>query len=397
MYELGTNGGCSGASDRATDGCPYIDFSMYYNYYGNFDYANMFVTAALTGQPTSFTKTAGNMDFTGASDALRVQCIKKGTAYMNSYMYAIREFEDAIDDCKAGCTNGIVDSGSNCNSLSTAAVHAWDEGVAFYSGSLEGTLDGGNLDGVLSYRLAEKRCKDFKTCGEKGDSTSGTSYVNTELFKFLAIGGHKLLLGQCAAVRPVLRKMVAVMAIPLIQGTLRYAYKVDFLSGGDKEKGEGAVFAAAIVPRVAYCNSADAKIIMDSMKVGASSTSFAAVKTAFEKNYACMNVTCEELGGLWLSAESKYYDGASPCSTVTATSMTVVTKTIVEEEVPVWAFIVIAAVSICVICLLVGGGVLYSREKKTGQPAFCKLNEKVTDTAPGFNATTIGVDPVSEA
>merc|ERR1719188_2794615 len=155
---------------------------MYYNYYGDFDYANKFVLAAINAGPTSFTKSAGDMDFTGTADVVRKECIKKGTAYMNAYMYAIREFEDAIDDCKAGCTNGIVDSGASCNSLSTASVHAWDEGVAFYTGSREGSAVGGNSAGVLSYRLAEKRCAQFKTCGAEHDSTSGTSYVNTELF-----------------------------------------------------------------------------------------------------------------------------------------------------------------------------------------------------------------------
>ena len=53
------------------------------------------------------------------------------------------QFEDAIDDCTS-CT-------SNCNEHSTNSdsVHAWDEGVAFYTGSLEGTAYGGNSNGKL--------------------------------------------------------------------------------------------------------------------------------------------------------------------------------------------------------------------------------------------------------
>merc|ERR1719399_1387138 len=170
MYTTGSNGGCSGGSDRSTDGCPYRDFKMYYDYYGSFDYADKFVLAAIGAQATTFGNAAGNMDFTGAADITRKECIKKGTAYMNAYMYAIREFEDAIDDCKAGCAGGINGAGSNCNSLSTASVHAWDEGVAFYTGSREGPSPGGSTDGVLSYRLAEKRCANFKTCGSNKDS-----------------------------------------------------------------------------------------------------------------------------------------------------------------------------------------------------------------------------------
>merc|ERR1740138_172445 len=137
--------------------------------------------------------------------------------------------------------------------------------------------------------------------------------VNTELFKQLDIGQNYLLTGKCDETRPVLRKMVALMAVPLIQGTLRYAYKVDKLGGGDKEKAEGAIFAAAIVPRVNACNSADAAKIMNNMKMGATSTSFAIVKAAFENNYKCMEIQCQHVGGLWFSAENKYYDGAQPC------------------------------------------------------------------------------------
>merc|ERR1719253_1574506 len=129
-------------------------------------------------------------------------------------MYAIREYEDAIDDCKAGCPGGASDTvtGKDCNSLSTASVHAWDEGVAFYTGSLEGANAGGNAAGKLSYRLAEKRCANFKTCGASSDSTSGTSYVNTEIFKQLDIGQNHLLTGKCEETRPVVRKIVALMA-----------------------------------------------------------------------------------------------------------------------------------------------------------------------------------------
>jgi hypothetical protein len=381
MYTTGPNGGCAGASDRATDGCPYTDFSMYYNYYGDFDYANKFVLAAIEGQPTNFANNQGDMDFSGTADELRKECIKKGTAYMNAYMYAIREFEDAIDDCKAGCVNGFLGTGANCNDISMDSVHAWDEGVAFYTGSREGAAVGGSTGGKLSYRLAEKRCANFKTCGENHNSTSGMSYVNTELSRQIAIGAHKVLLGDCEAVRPVVQKMVAIMAIPLIQGTLRYAYKVDVENAGDKAKGEGAVFAASIVPRVYSCSTADGQTIMDNMKVGASSTSFAAVKAAFENNYACMGITCEEVGGLWFDAESRYYSGAEPCSSSSASGSTVVHVSEEEEVFPVWGLIILVVASACFFFLLMGCVLVYAKEKKTGQPALA---------ASRIDATTIG-------
>ena len=52
-------------------------------------------------------------------------------------------------------------------------------------------------------------------------------------------------------------------------------------------------------------NPPQAATIMNNMKIGASSTSFAAVKTAFERNYACMNITCVQIGGLWYGANNR--------------------------------------------------------------------------------------------
>ena len=102
------------------------------------------MTAALDGADMSFSSDKhGPNNFSGMHNDARVEAVKKGTAYMNVWMYAVREFENAIDDCET-CT-------TNCNQHSTNSdsVHAWDEGVAFYTGSLEGTAYGGDGDGKL--------------------------------------------------------------------------------------------------------------------------------------------------------------------------------------------------------------------------------------------------------
>merc|ERR1719191_148725 len=101
------------------------------------------------------------------------------------------------------------------------------------------------------------------------------------------------------------------MSVPLIQGSLRYAYKVAKLSGADKEKGEGAAFSHAILGQIHKCDKDAATLIKDNM--GAASTSFMgagfkAVKEAFEKCYPKMGVKCSDVGGLWFAASNKYYD-----------------------------------------------------------------------------------------
>ena len=140
-------------------GCPYSSYVPYFNYYcgpgspceSDGAYANVIVESAINKDDNADLLTNGQMGFSGASNPTRVEVIQKGAAYMNSWMYAIREFEDAIDDCATG--SGNQDS-------IDASVHAWDEGVAFFVGSAlaQADLALGNIadlddKGFLSYTL----------------------------------------------------------------------------------------------------------------------------------------------------------------------------------------------------------------------------------------------------
>jgi len=329
-------------------GCPYAEFNKYYTYYGDHDYADNFIKAAFDGTRATFSNGLGSADFSQYGLIGREQIAKKGTAYMSIYMYVIRELEDAIDDCKSECIN--------CND---DPVHAWDEAVAFYSGSLEGPS--GSDEGKLGYRLAEKRCANFKTCGPNGDSLEGTSKVNYDMFSQFALGQNDLLMGNCPALRPTVDRITDLMAVPLIQGTIRYAYKVDKLQGVEKEKAEGAVFAAAVLPRVHACSPEDAETIYNNMKVGASSTSFSAVKTAFENNYECMNIDCATVGGLYNDASGEYYAGAGLCED----------KSTSESSSSDDTLAIALGVTFGVVALIVCGVLFHMvRKEKQGNPLF---------------------------
>ena len=159
---------------------------------------------------------------------------------MATWMYAIREYEDGIDDC-ANCDD--VARGCNDNSAD-ASINAWDEGVAFGIGSLEGT-DGnsrkvGNEDptgtpyeyGVGFYALAERRCIDLRTCanpspnpltqtptptpppnpspspnllrcGLFGGKLTGGSQVNHDRLTVHTQGNLRLRRSECATMRPI--------------------------------------------------------------------------------------------------------------------------------------------------------------------------------------------------
>ena len=185
------------------------------------------------------------------------EAIKKGTVYLNLFMYVIREFEDAINDCQSDC-----DPNTTCND---DPVHAWDEGVAFYTGSQEG-IDGRST-GKFLHQLADKRCQNFKTCGINGDfGVATTSWVNHELLAQFLTGKQQLLDGQCTEGKVTLKKIVQLMFIPLIQGTLRYAYIVDKQGRTEKAEAEGAIFAASILPRIHHFDVAAAVTVYENMK-----------------------------------------------------------------------------------------------------------------------------------
>merc|ERR1719424_1140863 len=252
-------------------GCPYKHYKQFYDYYGSFTYADDWALAALDGTTLTYGAPASvTYNFADAAGAARKEAIKKGTAYMHVWMYVIREFEDAIDDCTT-CN-------ANCNEYSAndnGPVHAWDEGVAFYTASLEGPSQGGNSAGKMVYRLAEKRCGNFGTCTGAG----GMSQVNDALFKaggLFAQGRDLLHAGTCSGVRAVVDQIVSIMTVPLVQGTLRYAWKAGQTGGVDnkptdqtaKNAAEGSTFAAAVLPLVHACEAAAAKTVSDHMKFG---------------------------------------------------------------------------------------------------------------------------------
>jgi len=220
-------------------------------------------------------------------------------------MYVIKEMEEALDGCKSDCKK------TGCND---DTVKAWDEAVAFYTGSLEGSNGLGS--GKLLYDLADKRCINFKTCGDLAKSTQGTSHVNQEIFRNFALGSRMLGHAKCEEAREYKEKIEKMMTVPLIQGTLRYAYiTATDENSGEKAEAEGATFAAAILPIVHYCDEDAASNIYKNMKTGqANGADFAVVKRSFEQVYECIGIRGSDVGGLWNEAAGTYFVGAEPMS-----------------------------------------------------------------------------------
>jgi len=272
-------------------------FEMYKEYYGASDYADKFIKAALKGEDET-KRVKVPMDFLGKEEIFRTECAQKGSAYWSVWMYVIREMEDAVADCKAGC--------EYCND---ARVHAWDEAVAFYTGSIEDK--NGNEGGKFLYRLAEKRCKNFKTC------EGGEAKVNKKIRKYFTDGKRLLNQGKCNEIHSIKEKIIDLMSIPLIQGTLRYAYKIARGEGSPKEKAEGIAFLGSIIPRLDSCSKKDAEIVHKHMwfkgDMKTSKDGFKTVKEAFQRNYPCMNVKCADIGG-HIDETDEYLKDFRPCT-----------------------------------------------------------------------------------
>jgi len=318
--------GFSREADKKMAGQPM--FELYRAYYGIHDYADEFVRHAL--HRGNSTRSQILFDFSDKEDKFRVECAQKGSAYWAVWMYVIREMEDAVQDCTKGC--------HNCND---APVHAWDEAWAFYAGSLEGTK--GNSNGTLLYRLAEKRCKNFGTCKDN------VALVNREILSLFNSGKAALSEGRCQEVRPLMVKIVDLMTVPLIQGTLRYAFKTDDGKGGQKEKAEGVAFLGAFLPRLNNCSKEDAETVKNLMWIDGtmSKGSFSVVKCALERNYACLGVTSSQVGALPEAKEEPCTEGGLAAGAIVG-----------------------IVILILVIIVLVAGGVFWMKRRRNSGSKF---------------------------
>ena len=211
---------------------------------------------------------------------------------LNLY-YVIREFYDAKADCVA---NSLTDNYD--------AVHAWDEGVAFWAGSLEG-IDGADSGEVL-HMLAEKRSGQYAyTPATHGKSASS---VNADLVEQFIAGEAHLVAGDCDKIDPIIKKVISLMIVPVIQGAQRYAWKVGSgTSNTPKSRAEGWAFASSILPMVEACDPESADIIEKNMDYSANipmADGTDAVFEAWQKTFQCLGITCKDVGEFVESKES---------------------------------------------------------------------------------------------
>merc|ERR1711990_628949 len=317
-------GFASGAADKSSgnDGTTDVDYkdngfisvmNAYWKKKGldEFTWGEQIVDAAFEGT------TIGDIDFSKVGWDFRKETIGKGIVYLNVFPYVIWEMQDAINDCKAGKLSANADS-----------VHAWDEAVAFYTGSLEGTtqggidetggagsgLTGGYGPGELQFTLAEKRCMNFGTCTAGGSAiNTGYSQVNFDIFKLFARGRDEILLAAssgesaCYAITETMNEISGLMLVPFIQGVQRYLYKTAQGTASAKEAGELFAFASAALPFIDAVDSTAADKLYDRAwkQDFTTESDFKTIKRAVEGTYSQLGVgtgqgkvTCSAVGEL---------------------------------------------------------------------------------------------------
>jgi hypothetical protein len=309
-------------------------FNMYNAYFGSDTYANDIVysmkgeacTSTASGTPQRTCKKDFCKDFfcevnaNGAvtqypqSTTVRKEIIKKSSAYITTWMYVLHEYRDAVGDCE---NDSLTDN--------NASVHATDEAMAFYTGELEGQTgfnyardnagDLINKVGYLIHNLADKRCANFGTCTGKPentnpdpDNTKGASAVNTKVAELAQQFAAEVTSTACTTAAETLKLIEAQMTVPLVQGTIRYAYKCHKSNASLKSMAEGAVFWMSIAPQVATCNPTGAAVIQAAMlrpmtnanegPYAGGASKFQEIMGVLQGCYSSMGITCADVGGL---------------------------------------------------------------------------------------------------
>ena len=258
-----------------------------------------------------------HLDFSTVGRDFRKEAIQKGIVYVNIFPYVTWEMQDAVNDC-------LALAGTNNDDKS---VHAWDEAVAFYAGSKTRGIGYGASGGNLQYALADKRCKNFKTCA---DGFTGVSKVNKDIFALFNLGKEEArksavaaTTANCTLLNTLKEKITTLSLVPFVQGTLRYLYKTrnDDSGRSAKQVGELWAFATAILPFVHEVDANAAEMLYRrAWQLDFTTDSYEAIKTALEATYPKLGtgagvglVTCEAVGDLYSGTTDDTLSSAGTC------------------------------------------------------------------------------------
>lgn len=240
------------------------------------------------------------------------EAVKIGAGFMIPSMYLIREMEIGLAGCRTACQSDDCEEGKTSNN-----VNEVDEAVAFYTGSLEGS-------GYLPYAMANAWAALSGTAGPNGNSLSGTAKVNSDIYQQFMQMQTAFTTGDCDGAQKNKERVAQLIIVPMVQAVLRSArlqMRESKVTGTPSDFVVGATAAAAILPYVYACNPSDAEVLYDNLKTGRmdadgdedTDVDFQAVKSALANNYACLGISCSDVGGVYDSTSNSFLSGAEPC------------------------------------------------------------------------------------
>jgi len=320
------------------DGTISAEYEEMTKYYNKPDFIQKWIDAALRKKKTQFTR--GNQNFglafpnnvgTDGGCVGFEEVLKKGISYTSTLAEMYQLMQKAID-----AANGTL-TGTPCRAQVNGcqdAILNWDAAVAIYVGSLEG-VDGGNdvagSYGKSSYALADKRARNFEVGGpdRNGNTKDLTAPANTAILALMSAGSHAAYVGDYQLMAKYLRLVSNKSLVPLLQGTFRYFSRlsddggVGTFSSLDKEVAEGAAFAFGALPKLWACSTKGAKKAEKEIKIGTTSNkgpgktaiNFLNIRLAWECNYKCLGITCDEMGELF-DGEPVVFPGTEKCDDV---------------------------------------------------------------------------------
>lgn len=271
-------------------------YELYRSFYGSSSYADQFVMAAL----------GGTGELRDLSKIFRTEAARMGTKVLSIWMYVIHELESAVNDCYEGGSLGV-----------SQGVKHWEEGWAFYAGSLEGPDGSGS--GTLLYALAEEYCALFGTC-----SKNGRAAVNDALLLLYKEGRQQIQAENCAEVIDTKIKIIRKMIVPLVQGFLLNTIRAK--PEGPKQEiahASGLVFSRGILPLISHCNQQSVYILERNFMPEAEPPMIDTVWFVADILYgelSCMGINCEDIGSMeglpmcWVSKEFDLIPGSDRLS-----------------------------------------------------------------------------------
>lgn len=260
---------------RGCETCPLKTYLKYVSFYGDFEYADDMILAAF--QQASTNLDTANVDFGGMSSVGRGEVIRRLSLNLVIWMAVVGMMEYGIETCrKKDPTN--------------YGISSWDSAVGYYIGV-------GNNSSALLYDLADELCPNFGTCDDQG-----TSAVNRAIMEKFQSGQELLSRGGCEEVEETKNRILSLMTVPLIQGTLYYSHLLRDVQD-DQILGAAYAFVAAILPLLNDCDSEGVGIIFNSVQIPSSDAAvstdfFPLVRGFIEEQYECLGLSCQDIGGL---------------------------------------------------------------------------------------------------